>query len=338
MRFRPTLGLLALVTLLATAPLPVAPAQAEMTVKLATLAPEGTVWYRAVRTIADRWSEISGGQVKVKIYPGGVVGNETAIIRKMRIGQLHAGAVTSVGLGDIESSAMVTQSPMLIHSYDELDYVMEKMSPKFEAALLDKGFVVLSWSDAGWMHLFTKGPLLLPEDAAKFKMFAFEGDPAAIEAYKASGMRPVVLAATDVLPGLQSGLLSGFPTTPLAALSQQWFALAPHMLDVPWAPLLAATIIRRETWESVPEQFRADFLKAARAAGLEARREVRRQDRKAIEVMQKYGLTVHRAPEGGQARWQEAASRAWPVIRKEMVGDAIFTEAQGHLEEYRSSK
>ena len=338
MRSRFTIRLLALATLLVTMVLPVAQAQAEITVKLATLAPEGTVWYRAVRTLADQWAEISGGEVKVKIYAGGVVGNETAVVRKMRIGQLHAGAITSVGLGDIDSSAMVTQSPMLIRSYDELDYVMERMSPKFEAALLEKGFVVLNWSDAGWMHLFTKGPLLLPEDASKFKMFVFEGDPAAIDAYKASGLRPVVLSATDVLPGLQRGLLSGFPTTPLAALSQQWFALAPHMLDMPWAPLLAATVIRRDTWESVPEKYRSSFLVAARKAGLEARKEVRRQDRKAVQVMQKYGLTVHPLPKGGQAKWEAAAALAWPVIRKDMVGDAIFTEAEGHLQEYRSSK
>ena len=314
------------------------PVRAEITVKLATLAPEGTVWYRAVRTIADDWSEISGGEVRVKIYPGGVVGNETAIIRKMRIGQLQAGAITSVGLGDIESAPMVTQSPMLIRNYEELDYIMGRMRMKFEALLLEKGFVVLNWSDAGWMHLFTKSPLLVPADASKFKMFAFEGDPHAIDAYKAAGMSPVVLAATDVLPSLQSGLLSGFPTTPLAALSQQWFALAPHMLDMPWAPLLAATVIKSETWESVPEKYREPFLQAARKAGLEARREVRRQDRKAVEVMQKYGLKVHALPEGARELWQQSAARAWSVIRGKMVGEAIFSEVEGHLQEFRSSK
>ena len=260
------------------------------------------------------------------------------VIGAGRIGQLHAAAVTSVGLGDIESSAMVTQSPMLIHNYDELDYIMQRMGPKFEGLLQDKGFVVLNWSDAGWMRIFTKGPMLVPEDAAKFKMFAFEGDPALIDAYKASGMRPVVLAATDVLPSLQSGLLSGFPTTPLAALSQQWFALAPHMLDMPWAPLLAATVIRKDTWESIPEKYHAEFMQVAREAGRESAREVRRQDRKAVKVMQKYGLKVHPLPKGARARWQDASSKAWPTIRNKMVGDAIFSETERYLQEYRSTK
>jgi len=110
------------------------------------------------------------------------------------------------------------------------------------------------------------------------------------------------------------------------------------MLDMPWAPLLAATIIRLDTWESVPEKYRGPFLRAARKAGLEARKEVRRQDRKAIQVMQKYGLVVHPLPEGAQAKWQQAATRAWPIIRKKMVGDAIFSETEGHLREYRSTK
>lgn len=316
---------------------PASSAQAEVTVKLATLAPEGTIWYRAVRTIADRWTEISKGEVKVKIYPGGVVGNETAIVRKMRIGQLHAGAITSVGLADIEPAAMVTQSPMLIHDYDELDYVMGRMSPKFEQSIREKGFVVLNWSDAGWIHIFTKGPMLVPEDAAKFKMSAFEGDPSAIEAFKASGMRPVVLSATDILPSLQSGLVSGFPNTPLAALSQQWFALAPHMLDMGWAPLVAATVIRKDVWDSIPAKYHDEFMKVAREAGAESVREVRRQDKKAVKVMQKYGLTVHPLAPGARERWQKASAKSWPTVRK-MVGDAVFSETEGHLQEYRSAK
>jgi TRAP-type C4-dicarboxylate transport system substrate-binding protein len=330
-----SLALAALVTGLFA---PVQSAQAEVTVKLATLAPEGTVWYRAVRNLADQWSEISNGEVKVKIYPGGVVGNETAVVRKMRIGQLHAGAITSVGLADIESSAMVTQSPMLIRNYEELDYVMAKMSGTFEELLGEKGFVVLNWSDAGWMHMFTKGKMVQPEEAAQFKMFAFEGDPAAIEAYKAAGLRPVVLAATDVLPSLQSGLINGFPTTPLAALSQQWFALAPHMLDMAWAPLLAATVIRKDVWDSIPAKYHADFKKAAEEAGKESAREVRRQDKKAVEVMKKYGLQVHPLTADARKNWEEAASRAWPIIRKEMVGEAIFNEAEKHLKEFRAGK
>jgi len=334
---RGALAGLALAAMLAATLLPVTSAHAEITVKLATLAPEGTVWYRAVRTIADRWAEISNGEVKVKIYAGGVVGNETTIVRKMRINQLQAAAITSVGLADIEASAMVTQSPMLIHNYGELDYVMERMGPKFEGRLHDKGFVVLNWSDAGWMHIFTKQPMLFPEDAAKFKMFAFEGDASAIEAYKASGLRPVVLAATDVLPSLQSGLLSGFPNTPLAALSQQWFALAPHMLDMGWAPLVAATVIRKDVWESIPEKYRAEFMKVAREAGRESAREVRRQDKKAVEVMQKYGLTVHPLPAGAREKWQTASARSWPTVRK-MVGDAVFDETESYLREYRAAK
>ena len=329
---------LALALVLVTTLLGATPAQAEVTIKLATLAPEGTVWYRAVRRLADRWSEISGGEIRMKIYPGGIVGNETAIVRKMRIGQLQAGAITSIGLGEIDPSPMVTQTPMLIRTYDELDYIMGQMGPEFEERLLEKGFVVLTWSDAGWIRFFTKGPMLVPEDARQFKMFAFEGDPAAIRAYRAVGMRPVVLSATDVLPGLQTGLLSGVPASPLAALSQQWFALAPHMLDLSWAPLVAATVIRRDTWESIPEEYRKPFLLAARRIGLEVRREIRRQDRKAIEVMQRYGLRVHPLSDGALASWQHAAARAWPIVREELVGEAIFNEAEHHLQEYRSAK
>ncbi len=308
-----------------------------ITVKLATLAPEGTTWYNGLRQMGDRWSEISGGQVELKIYAGGVAGNEGTMVRKMRIGQLHATALSNMGLLDIDTAPQVTSTPMLIESYDELDYVMEHLGPVLEQRLADKGFVVLNWGDAGWGYFFTNKPIKTPDDAGKLKVMAWEGDPGAIEAFRKLGFNPVVIASTDMVPSLQSGLIDGFPNTPLAALSLQWFALAPNMLDVPWSPLIGATVISKEMWEQIPAEFHEPFLQVAREIGEELKTEIRRQDRKAIKVMQQYGLTVIEVDEATHEEWRERARSIYPFVREEIVPAEVFDRAVELVQEYRAA-
>ncbi len=327
------IGLLALLTVVWTTP---ARADDTLVIKLATLAPEGTTWYKGLRQMGDRWEEISGGKVQLKIYAGGVAGNEGTMVRKMRIGQLHAGALSNLGLLDIDPAPQVTNMPLLIENYDELDYVMKQMSPVFEERLASEGYIVLNWGDAGWAHFFTKEPMRTPEDAAQIKVFCWEGDDAAVEGFRQAGFKPVVIQSTDIMPSLQSGLIDGFPNTPLYALSTQWFALAPNMLDMGWAPLVGATVISAEVWNRIPAEYHEPFMQAAREIGDELKGEIRRQDRKAIEVMQKYGLNVVTIDDATKDAWRRQMEALYPKIRDEMVPAEIFDAAQGHVRDYRA--
>ncbi len=313
-----------------------APAQAKVTVKLATLAPEGTSWFKALRQIGDEWSRISGGEVEIKIYAGGVVGNESQMVRKMRIGQVHGGQITNVGLADFDNAAQVIQTPLLIHNNAELDHVMGAMTGTFEERLKDKGIVVLNWGDAGWVHFFTGAPMTKPSEAGNFKMYAYEGDPAAVKLFDSFGFNSVVMTATDVLPSLQSGLIDAFPSTRLGGLSLQWFALAKNMLDVPWAPLVGATVISADVWNAIPEQYHAEFMQVARKIGSDMGQTIRKQDVKAVQVMEKYGLTVHKVDDATRAAWNKLGEGTWPIVRTEMVPPEVFDAVVKHLEEFRA--
>ena len=310
-------------------------AVAGVTIKLATLAPEGSTWHKGLRKMGDEWSEITDGEVQLKIYAGGVVGNETVMLRKMRIGQLHAGAVTNLGLLEIDPGPQVINTPMLINSYDELDYVMATMGPVFEERIEKNGYVVLSWGDAGWAHLFSGKPLTDPAKVGDLKIFAWEGDPAAVEMYQKGGFKPVVVAATDVLPSLQSGLIDSFPSTPLGALALQWFGLAPNMLDVPWAPLMGAIIVKKDAWEAIPEQHRAAMMASARRIGDETKSQIRSQDKKAITVMKRYGLTVNTVDAATRKRWEDLAKSVHPIVREKMVPADIFDQTKALVDEHR---
>ncbi|MEZ4321950.1 MAG: TRAP transporter substrate-binding protein DctP [Myxococcota bacterium] len=326
-----TLGALVATSLFFTAS-----ANATTVVKLATLAPEGSTWHKGLVRMGEEWKAATNGEVELKIYAGGVTGNETVMLRKMRIGQLHAAAITNLGLLEIDPSSQALNTPMLIMNYEELDYVMDAMRPEFEKNIEDKGYIVLAWSDAGWARLFSKQALTDPADAGKLKIFTWEGDPGAVEMFKSAGFNPVVVAATDILPSLQSGLIDSFPTTPLGALAFQWFGLAPNMMDVPWAPLVGATVISKEAWESIPEQHRDKLREISRTTGAEMKATIRKQDDKAIEVMKKYGLKVNTPTPEQRAKWEKLAAATHPIMREKVAGAESFDRVKSLVEEYRA--
>jgi TRAP-type C4-dicarboxylate transport system substrate-binding protein len=312
-----------------------APAGAAVVVKMATLAPEGSTWDQILKAMGEKWRQAPGGGITLRIYPGGVLGDEPDVVRKMRVGQIQAAALTSVGLSDIDDSVAAFQIPMMYRSDEELDYVRDRLRQKLERRLEAKGFVVLNWGDAGWVRFFAKKPFRRPDDLKMMKLFAWAGDNQAVDLWKAAGFNPIPLAATDVLPGLQTGLIDAFDTVPLSAVASQWFGLAPNMLDIEWAPLVGATVITRKAWESIPPAARDVALAAAAEAGERLRDEIRSDNGKAIEAMRKRGLTVITPTPEDEAAWRQAAERVYPKIRGTLVPAPIFDEVRRLLEERR---
>src|SRR3990172_13363107 len=160
-----------------------APAQ---TIKLGTLVPQGSPWHNILKEMGDQWKASSGGTVQLKIFAGGVAGDEPDMVRKLRIGQLQAAAVTSVGLGSIDKATQALQIPLAFSSYEEFDYVRERISSRLENILLQRGFIVLNWGDGGWVYFFVQKPTGRVEDLKSMKLFTWAGDPAAADLWKDS--------------------------------------------------------------------------------------------------------------------------------------------------------
>ena len=310
-----------------------APAQ---TIKLGTLAPEGSPWHKIIRDMAEAWKEASGGKIKVRIYAGGVVGDEPDMVRKMRVGQLHAAALTGAGLSRIAPEIQALQMPMMFASDAELDYVRERIGGKLEALLEAKGFKVLTWGDAGWVYFFAQKPIIDPDDLKPLRLFTWAGDTAGTDAYKACGYQPVPLAATEIHSALQSGLINAFPTTPIAALSFQWFGLANHMTDLKWAPLVGAVVISTRTWRKIPDDLKPQFLRIARAAGARLQKVVHTLGEDAIDVMKQHGLVVHQIPQDLVARWERSARCSYPKIIGTLVPADMVAEVERLRDEYRA--
>ena len=307
-------------------------------IKMATLAPEGSSWYKVLQKMGDGWKRATNGAVTLRIYPGGVSGDEDAVIRKMRVGQLQAAAVTGIGLSYLDRSFYALHIPMMYASDEEFDYVRDRLSPVLERILEEKGMIVLNWGDAGWVHFFAKTPFTRPDEVKAMKLYAGAGDTRLLQLYKETGFNPVPLSTVDILPGLQSGLINAFDTTPLAALAFQWFALAPHMADLRWAPLTGATVIDKRAWLGIPENLRPKILAAAKEAGKSLRDEIRRLNDDAVKVMVKNGLKVSRVPPEAQAEWRKIVEDVYPQIRGKIIPAEMFDAAQKHRDEYRASR
>jgi TRAP-type C4-dicarboxylate transport system substrate-binding protein len=316
----------------------VTPAYAQV-IKLGTVAPEGSPWHDAMLETAQKWNELSGGRVKVRIYAGGVAGDEKDMLRKIRIGQLHATALTSSTLLEIIPDIEAISLPMLIRTDGELDYIIERLGPEFEDRLAKKGFKVLTWSCAGWVHFFTKEPVTTPEDMKKQKLFFWGSDTAYVDLLKRWGFNPVPLAITDLLPSLQTGLVDSFPAPPTAALSFQWFALAPHMADFRWQPLPGTTVLSMKQWNRIPANLRPLLEDASRKIGTRLQERIRALEQEAIAVMKEHGLTVHAVPPAVEEAWKKLLRETgYPVFVGPRISKKMFDTVRDLLNEYRRSR
>ena len=318
---------------------PAAASAAGLTVKLASLAPDGSVWDLAIEEMGAEWAEATDGRVRLRVYPGGVAGDESDVVRKMRIGQLQAAAITVGGLTDIDDAFRVFAIPMFFDSYEELYYVIDRMTPELSKRLEAKGYVLLNWAHAGWIHLFSTEPVTSLEQLKKTKLFVGAGDDRAVQWWKKNGYRPVPLATTDILTGLQTGMIEALPSPPLAALLLQWYKQAPHMLDLGLAPLVGATIVQKRVWQRIDEADRESLLAAAAELGETLEREVPGQDRESVVEMEKRGLKVVRIADDARLKsFRTAAAEFAERVRGDRLPPEILQLAQEARAAYRSEQ
>lgn len=324
---------------LVAASLAAAPALAQkVTIKMATLVPQGSAWHTALQELAQRWSQLSQGTVTLRLYPGGVAGDDADVVRKMRLGTLDAGLLAAAGLADIDRSVFALAIPMAYRDYAELDAVAEKITPELERNFAERGFVVLAWADGGWVHFFAKSPLRTPEDLKGMKLFTWGSDTAAVEMWKAAGFNPVPLPSTEISTALQTGLVNALPTTPQAAVLLQWFTHAPYMTDVKWAVLVGGVVVAKKAWERVPSEYRAALAAATRDTAAALKAQTRQGAAADIEAMRKRGLTVVHLDAASEAAWRAAAEAAYPRIREVFLPAAAFDLAMRAREEVRGGR
>lgn len=318
-----------------------APAHAQDAVKvrLGTLAPKGSFYFRILQELGEEWRKAQGEGSGFVIYGDGSQGGEADMVRRMRVGQLNAALLSAVGLAEIDRSAIALQTvPMLFRDWAEVDYVRERVRQTLEARMAEKGFVVLFWADGGWVRYFSKEPAATPAEFKRFKVFAWAGNTEQVSLMKTMGYQPVPLETADILPSLQTGLINAVPTTPFFALAGQFSGPAPHMLDLKWVPIVGATVMTRKVWDAMSPAAREELKRAGEKAGLDMRTRARQEDLESIEAMKKRGLKVTVPNAEQEAQWRAAAEEVYPRMRGAIVPADMWDEIRKVLDEYRSGK
>jgi TRAP-type C4-dicarboxylate transport system substrate-binding protein len=308
----------------------------EVKIKLGTVAPQGSTWHELLKDMAAQWKEASGGKVDLKIYAGGTQGNEGEMVKKLAIGQLHAASITVVGLRDITPEPQAIGCPGVLDTEEEYDYVISKMRGELEKVILAKGYVVLNWAEAGFVKIFSKTSRTKVAEYQKGKMFAWNGDPDAEEAWKKAGFRPVLLASTDLIPSLQTNMVDIVTEPPLYAYTSGFYEKAKYMLDLNWGFLNGATVVKRDQWEKIPADLRPKLLAIAEATGAKVQAEVRTKVQESLNQMKAKGLVVLQ-PEN-PAEWKNALAQVQSVVRGKVVSAATFDRVIALRDEFRAAK
>ncbi len=314
-------------------------APAQTRIRLATIVPTGTSYHHSLQAMGAKWKQASGGTVGLTIYADGTMGSEPETVRRMRIGQIQAAVLTVAGLSEIDPSVSALQKmPLIFRSLDEAAYVRAKLAPELDRRLAEKGFVVLFWTDAGWVRFFSKEPAIVPDDFKKMKFVVSAGDTDQYEVIKELGFNPVLVEWSDSLTGLQTGMVNSLSTVPLHALTSQFYQVTHHMLEVNWLPLVGALIVTKSSWDAFPQGQREAMLRAAAECGQEFQNQGRQENLEAVEAMKKRGLQVHAVGPDLEKVWRQFAEGAYPKVRGRVVPAEMFDEVVQILREYRAGQ
>ncbi len=316
-------------------------AQDPVVIKIATLAPKGTGYYQVLQDIAADWETLTDGAVVTRLYPSGVIGDERDVIRKMRIDQIQAGAVSTKGLHMVDESVYGLNYPMMVQSWEEMDWLRARLADHIEEKIRQKGFELLFWADVGWVYFFSTKPIQKPEDVKNLRLFTRATDFDDLQLWKQGGFNPVPLTTNDVLPGLQTGLINVVQAPAFLALSSQWFGVANHMLELRWAALSGGLLITRRAWNRIPEEYRTALRKSAEQHSRVVQEKLRYESDDLIEVMKEHGLIIHEVSEQQRQRWQRETEAFYPRFKGVIVPEEMHNtvmELWPELKDYRAAR
>ncbi|MEE3139017.1 MAG: TRAP transporter substrate-binding protein DctP [Candidatus Neomarinimicrobiota bacterium] len=302
-------------------------------IKLATLAPEGTEYYNLLLEMGQRWQEETNGEVILRIYPNGVVGRESDTIRKMRIGQIQASAMSSIGLADLTDQIQAFTIPMKFKDYDDVENVKEVMFDDISNGLSESGFKLLFLVDIGWVYWFSANEISVPEDLRNAKIYTTAGDYVTVELFKRFGFNAIPVSETDILTSLQTGMINSMQTVPILSLSSGWFALMPNMLDLKWAVFIGAVIIDERVWSKIRPEHQKVMMEVAQEIGKKYQENGRKTDAQAIEMMKEYGMKVKTPTDEELKIWEDFKEEIIPDVIDTYVPKEVYDKVTSAIDE-----
>ena len=313
------------------------PTATAQTLKIATLAPEGSTWMTEMRAGAKAIEQRTEGRVKFKFYGGGVQGNDKQVRRKMRIGQLHGGAFTSGGLAAFQEDSALYSLPLIFNTMDEVLFVRKYLDAELRQRLEDAGYANFGFSGAGFVYLMSNRAMSSLADLDGQKVWVPEGDQVAYAALKALGVAPVTMPLTDVLTGLQTDLLDTVTTSPVGALVLQWHTKVRFITDLPVSYVYGSVIIDRKAFSKISPHDQVVVREVMEAIYEKLDETSIADNEEAMQALLKSGLQLV-LPAGEQVpRWRDLVSASNHNLANQGIFSAeLLEQLTAHLNTYRS--
>ena len=304
--------------------------------KIATVAPDGSRWMQQMRAGAEEVNARTAGRVTLKFYPGGVMGNDAQVLRKIRIGQLQGGAFTAGGLAERYNGLNLYGIPLLFNSLDEIDAVRAQLDPELAAGLERAGFVTFGFIEGGFANLLSNEPIRSVDDMRRKKVWVPEGDAISFLAMQTMGLSPSVLPVTDVLTGLQTGLIEITFASPVAALVLQWHTKVKYITDLPISYSMGVFAIEKGAYSGLSAEDQRVVREVMSRYVQQLDHEARDDNRKATEVLSRAGLTTVTVDNADVASWRKTIESIHPQLRaRPDIDSALFDRLLAMLAEYR---
>jgi TRAP-type C4-dicarboxylate transport system substrate-binding protein len=313
------------------------PAAAQTTTfKIATIAPDGTTWMKELHAGADIINQRTGGRVQFRFFPGGVMGNDKSVLRKIRVGQLQGGVVTAGGLMDIAPNTQIYTLPLLFRSLDEVDYVRQRMDDNILKYILAQGFVSFGLSEGGFAYLMSNSPLTRTADLKGQKVWAPEGDRISRAAFESLGISPIPLPLSDVLTGLQTGLIDTVATSYTGAIALQWYTQVKYVTEMPLMYIYGTMIIDRNAFEKLDTSDQTVVREVMGGVFKKLNAESRSNNAEAYEALRKQGINFVQPSMDERQVWEAKINKAMQELADEGVfNPELLKTLRGYLADYR---
>ena len=306
-------------------------------IKMATVAPEGSLWMKEMHKLDEKIREKTDGHVQFKFYPGGVAGDDKTVIEKIKGGQFAAAGLTGVGLGEIVPAFRVMEIPFTFRNYGEVDYVLKKLSRWFKKKFEAQGFKVLGWTDQGFVYMMSKVKIANFDDVKTAKPWVWDVDPLAHAAFAAFGINPIPLSIENVATSLDSGMIDTIYISPVAAIALQWYRKVKYVVDFPIVDGSGAIVISKKAFDEMPKEYQVvvETVSAKYLRSLSVK--TRKANDKAYAKLKKKGLTAMTPSDADVRKFMTAGREASDKMVGKLYSQKLLNKVRSLLDEYRKS-
>lgn len=316
-----------------------APVVAAKTLKFATLAPAGTAWMKEMKAGAKIIKERTDGRVKMKFYPGGVMGNDQSVRRKIKAGQLHGGAFTSSSLSSVYPGVQLLSMPMIFRSLDEVDHVRETVEPLIKKGMEEKGYVILGFTEGGFARFMSKDPKPDINSFRDGKVWIPEGDTLLPETLGELGISPVPLPISDVFTGLQTGLIDTVAVTPSASIALQWHTNTGYLTDTPVLYIIGFLAVQKKTFDRLKPEDQV-VLKEEMGKVYKKLDSMNRKDNQdALAALRQQGVSFVDVNDDEIERWRKVALDSLDsMVNEGKLPADVYKTMIDSLQQFRTSQ